>query len=195
MKVTRQQYFLGALAGVLTLSAWTAWRDTSNGVTEIEMTDANYRSEPGERRNSVPGPGKFAETQSKAADVAMLARDPLVEAEVDPFAGLNFVTAIPKAPAPVVVSVPPAPPTRIAPPFPYQYFGTMVEVDGTSRIYLNRQGKIIPVEPENILDNDYRVDAISSTQIRITYLPLNEARLIPIVSSEETNQFNRPIHR
>lgn len=194
MKVTRQRYFLIALAVALTLSAWTAWRDTANGGAEIEMTISSFRSEQSERRNTVPGQSRSAGAQTKTMDAALPARDPLIDAEVDPFDGQNFLNAIPAAPAPVAVSapIPPAPAPRVAPPFPYQYFGSMVEVDGTSRIYLTRQGNIIPVETENILDNDYRVDAISATQIRMTYLPLNEIRLIQIISSEQKDQFNKP---
>lgn len=72
------------------------------------------------------------------------------------------------------------PPKPTAPPVPYTFFGRMRDVDGNVLIYLTREGELTPVKAGQTLHNTYKVEAISATEIVLTYLPLNEKQIVPI---------------
>lgn len=96
-------------------------------------------------------------------------RDPFHPAVVAP-------KAPPEAAAPAMnqpVVEPPAPP-----PMPYQYLGGTKGPTGQLERYLSRGGTMVLVEPGALLDSTYRVDAVTDTEVRLTYLPLGvEQRL------------------
>jgi hypothetical protein len=97
----------------------------------------------------------------------------LIEATVDPFKAVSFV---PPPPKPVLAAPPPAPtsPKPVAPAFPYKYFGRVVGTDGKAQTYLSRGDALVAVRERDVLDQMYRIDTITETQIGVTYLPLDE---------------------
>ena len=107
-------------------------------------------------------------------------REPLVDAANDPFK----VAGPPPPPKPVEASPPPPPVAPVAPPFPYHYLGRMLSVDGKQLTYLTRGDAMIPIQLHQVLDQDYRVDALSDAEIVITYLPLDERVRIVVRSAE-----------
>lgn len=72
---------------------------------------------------------------------------------------------------------PPPPPKPVAPPLPFQYRGSLFD-DGKITIFLAQQMRQIIVKEGEVIDNIYRVDAISSPSIVFTYLPLNEKQYL-----------------
>jgi len=61
---------------------------------------------------------------------------------------------------------------------PYQYLGGTKSPTGQLERYLSRGGTMVLVEPGALLDSTYRVDAVTDTEVRLTYLPLGvEQRL------------------
>jgi hypothetical protein len=78
----------------------------------------------------------------------------------------------------------PAPEEPTVPPFPYRYFGSLVGPDGTRLTYLARGEKMIPIRLNQVLDAEYRIDAISESAITVTYLALNEKTVITTDAKE-----------
>jgi hypothetical protein len=130
-----------------------------------------------------PEPRAFRARSSMPAkphvpDGAVHGREPMAEAAGDPF---RLAPAeLPPAPPVAPVAEAPAP---VAPPFPYRYFGRMTGPDGKALSYLVRGDKPVPVRANEMLDAEYRVDAVSDTEIVVTYLPLNEQTSIATVSA------------
>lgn len=108
-------------------------------------------------------------------------RDPLVESATDLFRAVSFLPPPPKSlPAPP----PPPPPKPSAPSFPYAYFGRMVDINGKTVTYLTRGDALIPIQAQQLLDNTYRIDAVTETQIVVTYVPLEEKIVIAVQSGK-----------
>ncbi len=108
--------------------------------------------------------------------------DSLENSTIDLFRIVSFLPPPPKAVAP---PPPPPPPKPVAPAFPYQYFGTMVDVNGKLVTYLTRNNMLIPIHSKETLDNEYHIDSLSDSQIVITYLPLKEKTTITIKSAAQ----------
>ena len=164
-----------AAAALLTiaLSGWTAWHDMSGPPVEARAP----------RLRLVPAPGLEQAAQAEGD----IGRDGLIDAASDPFRVVSFLPPAPKviaAPAPMAPP-PPVAPQPVRPPFPYVYFGRMVDVHGKQLTYLSRDEGLIPVNEQQILDNVYRIDAIREREISVTYLPLNEKTVIPAGSAQE----------
>lgn len=68
-------------------------------------------------------------------------------------------------------------PPPAAPALPYAYMGKMVE-NGELTVFLTREDKPYVVHAGDVLDNQYRVDAIRPPQIELTYLPLKQKQLL-----------------
>jgi len=113
-----------------------------------------------------------------------LARQPWTAAGADPFRSVSFA---PPPAAPVLAQAPPpaAEEKPVAPPFPYQFFGRMVAVDGKTLTYLIRDGNLVQVREGEVIDGNYRIDAASETQLQVTYLPLNEQSTLALQTAAQ----------
>lgn len=163
----RQGLWLAALLTV-TLCGWTAWRE-QDGLAVLTEDAAP-------RRQAASAPPS-AQVSSTGEAGGLLERDPLVESKTDLFRFISFQPPAPKALPP---PPPPPPPKPSAPPFPYQYFGRMVDVNGRTVTYLTRGDTLIPIHARQLLDNTYRIDAVTETQIVVTYVPLEEKIVIAV---------------
>jgi hypothetical protein len=87
------------------------------------------------------------------------------------------------APAPPTAAQPadetPPPPT--APPFPYQLVGRLT--DGDSRAILNNAQRSAVVGVGEVVDGQWRVEAIDASGLRLTYLPLGQSQLVPFAAA------------
>jgi hypothetical protein len=100
-------------------------------------------------------------------DLARLERTAPAPAGNDPFAPKSFA---PPPQAPVArASAPPQPPS--APPLPFVYAGKVTQ-DGKTDVYVTRDDNLISIAPGESIDAEYRVDAVTASSIRFTYLPL-----------------------
>lgn len=166
MKATRHRLLALAALATFALAAWTAAYERPEPVPVAPPTAAALSTGTG-RAIGMPNQGKA------------LDRDPLIDADDDPFRVVSFLppqAAAPPAPPPL----PPAKPT--APPFPFRYFGKMVDVNGNPVTYLARDDELIPIRVNDVLQDAYRIDAMDQNQIVVTYLPLNEKMTISIDS-------------
>ena len=86
-------------------------------------------------------------------------------------------------PQPVVARVSPEamvpPPPPMAPPLPYTYMGKLAE-QGQFSVFLTRNGKPYVARPGDVLDGQYRVDAIDPPVLELTYLPLAQKQTLNI---------------
>ena len=90
----------------------------------------------------------------------------------DPFAAATAARA--RAPAPTVATAPPSPATPPAtPPFPYTYIGGWLE-DGVRSAFLTRGDRVLWLRAGDTVDGRWRVDAIDTAVLRLTYLPSSE---------------------
>lgn len=178
--LTSRQILGAAFVLTLVLAAWTAWRDST--VTNDVVSPA-VRAGSASLQRAGGGSTVIATDRSTASMSSdELARDPLIESGSDAFKAVSFLPPPPEAPPPPPVAPAPKP---TAPPFPYKYFGKMTGTDGKPITYLTRGDEVIPVHKQEILDNTYRIDAISDTAITVTYLPLNAMSDVPIQTAAQ----------
>jgi hypothetical protein len=74
--------------------------------------------------------------------------------------------------APVVVAPPPPPP----PAFPYKYAGTVKHANGASEAFLMRGGELLSIKPGELLEGQWRIEALTAARIEVTYVPAGERR-------------------
>jgi hypothetical protein len=96
------------------------------------------------------------------------------EAKADPFAQRSF--APPQARAPERAAPPPKP---TAPPLPFAYLGKVIE-DGKLSVFLARGDENLSVSAGDTIGGEYRVDAVTESEIRFTYLPLKTKQSLPL---------------
>ncbi|APA68769.1 hypothetical protein YQ44_14230 [Janthinobacterium sp. 1_2014MBL_MicDiv] len=56
----------------------------------------------------------------------------------------------------------------------------MVDVNGKTVTYLTRSDTLIPIQAGQLLDNTYRIDTVTETQIVVTYVPMKEKIVIAV---------------
>jgi hypothetical protein len=85
-------------------------------------------------------------------------------------------------PPPTPAAKAPPPPPPMAPPVPYTSVGRVVQ-DGRVLLYVAKGDAIFPVTVGETLEGTYKVAAITDSEIRFIYLPLNQAQSIPVLGS------------
>lgn len=95
----------------------------------------------------------------------------LAAASANPFARPAF-----DAPPPAAAAAPEKP---AAPPLPFTYLGKVIE-DGKLSVFLARGGENLSVSPGDTIGGEYRVDAVTESEIRFTYLPLKTQQSLPL---------------
>ena len=66
-----------------------------------------------------------------------------------------------------------------APPLPFVYAGKVTQ-DGRTEVYVTRNDELGRIAPGENIDAQYRVDAISASSIRFTYLPLKTVQSLEL---------------
>jgi hypothetical protein len=108
------------------------------------------------------------ETPSATRPLSLAKRESLGRLRTDPFTPRSW-TPPPAPPPPAPVISAPAEPT--APPNPYRFAGT-VRYGGILRVALAAGERIHLVKGGEIIDDLYRVEAVSRDAVRLVYLPL-----------------------
>lgn len=90
-----------------------------------------------------------------------------------------FHIEAPPKPAPVHTEPAPPPPPPMAPPLPYVYMGKAVE-QGRVSVFLTRNDKPYVARQGDVLDGQYRIDAINPPIMELTYLPLAQKQMLNI---------------
>lgn len=73
---------------------------------------------------------------------------------------------------PVNEPPPPPPPPPSTPPLTFIFLGRMVD-RGEVTIFLSKDGRQYAAKVNDVLDDTYRVDMITTTDVVLTYIPMN----------------------
>lgn len=75
---------------------------------------------------------------------------------------------------------PPSPPPKpVAPPLPFSFIGRMIE-EGQTAVFVSIQDRNQVLRVGDVVQGVWRVDAIDSTNMKLTYLPLNENKYLAL---------------
>lgn len=119
--------------------------------------------------SSKPSRREANEMRLPVLQLAKLARAEAGEPEQDPFAGKSWYIP-PPPPPPQKAQEAPRP---TAPPLPFRYMGQMHEEGEPVVVYLSQGTRAYTVSQGDTIENLYRVDHISTSQMTLTYLPLD----------------------
>lgn len=101
-----------------------------------------------------------------------------------------WASKLPPPPPPPKPGPPPPPPPPVAPPFPYQWVGRWQEPSATpaassSKAAPSRDLAVITgpnntwvVKAGDVIEGQWRVDAVTDTTVQVTYLPLSQTQTI-----------------
>lgn len=109
-------------------------------------------------------------------DLGKLHRAEAAAPQNDPFAPRSF--APPQRAA--ATDAPAAAPT--APSLPFRYAGKLI-ANGKTEIFVMRGEDLISIAAGQKIDGEYRVDAITESSIRFTYLPLKTRQSIDLAEA------------
>jgi hypothetical protein len=75
---------------------------------------------------------------------------------------------------------PPMPPPKpVAPPLPFTFIGRMIE-EGQTAVFVSVQDRNQVLRVGDVVQGVWRVDSIESTNMKLTYLPLNENKYLAL---------------
>lgn len=94
-----------------------------------------------------------------------------------------WASKLPPPPPPVQAPPPPPPPPPMAPRFPYQWVGCWQEHAasgaGTSNLaVISGPEQTWVVKPGDVIEGQWRVDAVTDRALQLTYLPLSQTQTI-----------------
>jgi hypothetical protein len=170
------QMLLLALAGAASFYLALRWSQGATREPDAGVVDAVVRA-PGDGPRAASAGTRRAETPE--IRLALPERSRVApDSKGNAFAVLDWRP--PPPPPPPVVNRPPAPPPApVAPPLPFTFVGMMEKGVGKPQAFL-AQGEVLLVVGvgDLLMNNTYRVDAMSPQQVVITYLPLNTPQTI-----------------
>ena len=85
----------------------------------------------------------------------------------------------PPPPKPVPPPPPPPPPPPTAPALPFQFVGKLDD-GGPIKVFLQRGNRVITAGVGDVIDNTYRVESITDTQMVFIYLPLDIRQVLSV---------------
>src|SRR5437870_12851220 len=114
-------------------------------------------------------PGHSAAPASQATQPGIPARSVLGRIAADPFSAHSWMPR----PKPAAVSEAPVP---VAPPLPFRFAGQFYRESGIE-VYVARGEEIFPVKEGDTLDDQYKVDSVSATEVSsFTFFPARARR-------------------
>jgi hypothetical protein len=163
----RQLALFAALGLSLAATAWVSRDDeASPAPTALTAPQAPRHAVAAATHADWPGPAASARGDWPALDAQ--ARSAWGEAA-------PLAAAAPQPPpAPAAAAEEPQPP--VAPPFPYQLVGRLT--DSRPRAILNNAQRSAVVGVGEVVDGQWRVDAVEPGGLRLTYLPLGQSQFI-----------------
>ncbi len=120
---------------------------------------------------SASGPAPATSAASTASSAA--AREPWAEPTPVQLAAWQPPPPPPPPPAPPPVAAAPPPPP-VAPPAPYQMIGRVIEGEGARAVevaLLSGPNKAVSARPGDVIDGQWRVEQVSESGVRLTWLP------------------------
>lgn len=168
MNTQRAVIWVGFL-GVSAVLAWAPghWFGQEDGVAPFVGKPAPTTSE------SVTPPVR-AGLPAKGAEQA--SRDLFPTQQWTKPKALATVTEQPVVAAPVVAAAP------TAPALPFQFIGRMGERDDL-QIFLQSGEKLYVVRQGDVIDDTYRLDRVSTSELSLVYLPLHQSQTLSVGSA------------
>jgi hypothetical protein len=140
------------------------------------LAAANAQSSaPAQKKRAEPTPkpsSEAAQTGAWAQTLTRRSKEPSVDPRV--FDGANWTP-----PPPAAVRAAEGPPA--VPPFPYTYAGRLTD-GGLTRIFLTQGDAIVTAVQGDVLDGQFRLDAIDTAEIKVTYVPMKKQLVLPLES-------------
>jgi len=170
LPANRRRLIMGA-ALILTLVA-VVW---VNGMDEqsAPVTPAVKRAIPAAATSNASG------TALGAARVEEARKQAASMPAANAFAARSFYVAPPKP-----VEPPPAPPPPpMAPPLPFKYMGRFAEANASLVIFLTAGDRLYSVRVGDVIDETYRVEKLTPSELIFIYLPMDERQALPIAEA------------
>jgi cohesin domain-containing protein len=98
------------------------------------------------------------------------ARSTLGRFGTDPFSAQSWVQS--RKPAPVAAA-----PAPVAPPLPFRFAGQFHR-DSAAEVYIAKGEEIFPVKEGDTLDGQYKVESMSSSEVRFLHLPTGTSQIL-----------------
>lgn len=158
----RQLVLGGALVATLAATAWVATRPEDEAPAAVAA--------PARRAAAVPAASAASAVPSAPPGEA---RQPWAEVQAAQLAAWQPPPPPPPPPAPPPVAAAPPPPPA-APPAPYQMIGRVVEGEGAKAVdvaLLSGPNKALSAKRGDVIDGQWRVEQVSDTGVRLTWLP------------------------
>jgi hypothetical protein len=161
---------------------WSRQSAFGASVEEAEVVGAVTRQptraiEPG----TPPAPGSAVAISTPAT--SSIAPRRILSSGGAAFATLSWLPPpAPPPPAPPPPLAAPAPPPRpVAPPLPFTFVGMVERGADRPQAYLAKGDALLVVAVGDVIDNNtYRVDALATTGVVLTYLPLNKQQTVNV---------------
>jgi hypothetical protein len=137
---------------------------------------------PAKRASAPTAPRTSAKTAGASASLRLDRLDDRQHALQDPdgadqppppglFTSTNWAPPPPPAPPPE------AAPAPVAPPFPYEYMGKLLE-DGVLTAFFMQGNRVLSLKAGDTVDSVYRVDQMTGEQMNLTFLPLKQSQVV-----------------
>lgn len=143
------------------------------GIAAAGASGAGYMLVPD--RNAVPGPApERATVQQPATGPGVFATADLARSAITaPMRANPFGSSI-TAPKPAPAAEAAAPVRPVIPAFPYAYAGTLRKGREAAEVFLLRGKDLVPIKAGAVLEGAWRIEALTSDRIEVTYLPAGE---------------------
>jgi len=127
-----------------------------------------------------PDAAPVAPVAAGAVDSGNLELDKLSRTRREtPVVDLFASAAVAPPPATTYSAKPSPPPAPAAPPLPFKFLGRLVDGDKVV-VFLDRNGEGVSASRGDTLQNTYRVEGITDSEIAFTYLPLGTQQKLAI---------------
>jgi acyl transferase domain-containing protein len=131
------------------------------------------REKPSEAVPPVAAPElRASEPELDLSQLFRVPQEAKIDAANDPFGRRSFAPAQ-QAGAPQTAAAP------AVPPLPFKYLGKAIE-DGKLSVFLARGAESYSVQSKQKLDEQYRVDKVTESNVTFTYLPMNQKQVLEI---------------
>ena len=133
-----------------------------------------------ERTQLDPAQPAKTEARSSSSDgrlAALPSRDAIGKPRGELFGFRSWAPSRPAARAAQVAA-----PAAAPPPMPYRIAGQVVH-DGTARVVLARDDRVLTVREGEMLDDNYRVESIRADGVTLVYVPLGVREQLPVTAA------------
>ncbi len=163
-----------AFFGLCGLIAWVPEQFFGEQAQDLASSAQPVQSKP----RAPTGVSSVSTDKGSAARV-----DTPVVPKIDLFASQNwYVAPVVTAEQPAFNSAPAAPAAPTAPPLPFQFIGKL-EDSQQLQVFLQNGERLYVVRAGDVIDDVYKVDRISATEMSLVYLPLKFAQTLSVGSA------------